>query len=72
MVGIYKVANGLQFTGIVAETLEKAEEYLGNKYGKEQLQYNGQIDENNYPMYKKVFKPFYNKEAFKILPLTVI
>lgn len=72
MVGIYKFENGLKFTEIIAETVEKAEEYLGNKYGREMDKWTGARDENNRPIYEKAFVPGYNKETFKILPLTLI
>ena len=49
MVAIYKYENGLKFTGMIAESAEKADEYLGNKFGY---------------WYKGVFYPDYNKNAF--------
>ncbi len=42
MVGIYKYANGLVFTGIIAETEQKAWEYLDNEINKEPLMYFGE------------------------------
>lgn len=35
MVGIYHYSGGLQFLGIIADTEEKAWEYLDKVYGKE-------------------------------------
>ena len=71
MFGIYRYANGLQFTGVVAETEEKAKEYLANKYGKIQLVFTGKYEDNK-PVYEERFVPSYNKEAFKIERLTVV
>lgn len=51
MVGIYKYANGLQFTGIVAETEEDAKTYLRNK--------NGYTRDGE-------FVPYYNEDAIEI------
>lgn len=57
MVGIYKYASGLQFTGIVAETEEDAKTYLRNKYGYTK---DGE------------FIPYYNEQAFEIKEVTFI
>lgn len=35
MVAIFKYENGLKFTGLVAESEEKAWEFLDEKYGRE-------------------------------------
>lgn len=71
MVGIYKYACGLQFTGIVAETEEDAKKYLGNKYGRVQEVQVGRDDKFN-PIYAKKFVPYYNEEAFEIKEITLI
>jgi hypothetical protein len=71
MFGIYTYANGLQFTGIVAESEEKAKEYLGNKYGSYQEVFIGRHEDGK-PIYGKRFVPYYNKEAFEIKKLTVV
>lgn len=71
MYGIYKYEGGLQFTGMVAHSVEEAEKYLGEKYGKV-WEYPIGYDENDQLIYEKRFTPWYNKEAFKIKPLTVV
>ena len=71
MVGIYKYGNGLWFTGIIANTKEEAEAYLGNKHGHWEKYYAGEDEEGNW-FYKDVFVPYYNKEAFEIKELTII
>lgn len=72
MYGIYKYEGGLQFTGVVAHSVEEAEAYLGNKHGKMMEHFTGKWDENDYPIYEMRFTPYYNKEAFEIKPLEVI
>ncbi len=71
MVGIYKYSCGLQFTGIVANTKEEAEAYLGNKYGYWGKRFVGR-DEEGYCIYEDAFIPSYNKEAFEIQELTIV
>jgi len=60
MVGIYEYANGLVFTGIIAETEQKAWEYLDNKVNEE---FGGKLGFN--PMKA-------NRSAFAIKEVTVI
>ena len=72
MYGIYKYENGLHFTGKIAHSVEEAEQYLGNKFGKMEEVFTGARDKNNYPIYEKHFVPNYNKDAFKIMPLEII
>lgn len=72
MVGIYKCENGLQFTGIIADTVEDAKRYLGNKYGYMSEKFTGEFDENGNLKYKEVFVPYYNPQTFKIKELTKI
>lgn len=71
MVGIYKIENGLRFTGIIANTLEDAEAYLGKKFGSCKSLF-VKMDENNNFIYEDVFVPWYNKGAYKIMPLTLV
>lgn len=71
MYGIYKIENGLRFTGIVAETEEKAVEYLSNLYGKWE-EYPAKDWTPNNRKYVRKFIPQYNKEAFRIKKVTVI
>lgn len=60
MVGIYEYANGLVFTGIIAETEQKAWEYLDNKT-------------NEKPLGKLGFGPIKaNRSAFVIKEVTVV
>lgn len=72
MVGIYEYENGLKFTGIIADTVEKAEEYLKNKYGIIEKVYSGQRNKDGTPIYKEEFQPWYNKEVFEIKELQKI
>ena len=72
MVGIYQYEEGLKFTGVVAETRENAEEYLKNKYGKILNMPTGERDEQGKPLYEERFVPGYNKEAFKIMEITLV
>ena len=71
MFGIYKYEMGLKFTGIIATSKEKAEEYLGNKYGAWMDFYTG-CDKCGNLIYEKRFVPSYNKDAFKIIKLKII
>lgn len=71
MVGIYRYENGLQFTGVVASTVEDAKTYLGNKYGKIEPVFVG-FDESGKPAYEEKFVPFYNKDAFEIKELVYV
>lgn len=71
MFGIYKYEMGLKFTGKVATSKEKAEEYLGNKYGTWMSFYVG-CDEFGKLIYEERFVPGYNKDAFKIIELEII
>lgn len=71
MVGIYKYACGLQFTGIVAETEEDAKAYLRNKYGYTTKVMIGRDDKFN-PIFADKFIPHYNEEAFEIKEVTFI
>lgn len=62
MVGIYKYQNGLKFTGIVAETEEKAWAYLDKKVGeKNKMQIAGQW-----------YYPKANRKAFEVKTVTLI
>lgn len=71
MVGIYKYENGRKFTGIIANSYEEAEKYLGNKYG-----HMGDVfvdwDENGQAIWERKFIPYYNKDAFDIEELTIV
>ena len=67
MVGIYKYENGLVFTGIIADSKEKAEYYLANKYNSFERVFIGKWDENDEPIYER--KPKYNKSAIVIKEL---
>ena len=71
MVGIYKYECGRKFTGIIANSYEEAEKYLGNKYG-----YMGEVfagrDENGQAIWETKFVPYYNKNAFAIEELTIV
>lgn len=62
MVAIFKYQNGLQFTGIVAETEEKAWAYLDKKIG----------EENKVKIDKHWYYPKANRKAFEIRPVTLI
>ena len=67
MVGIYKYENGLVFTGIIAQSKERAESYLSVKYGSIEQVFTGEWDENDEPIYER--KPKYNKSAIVIKEL---
>lgn len=71
MVGIYEYECGLKFTGLIANSYEEAEKYLGNKYGYTGDFYAGR-DENGQSIWERRFIPYYNKEAFCIKELTII
>ena len=71
MVGIYKYENGLQFTGVVAETKEKALEYLTEQYGVMEDKWTGKWDENDIPVYEKV-KVFRGHRTFEIKEIKFI
>ena len=71
MVGIYKYECGLKFTGIIAPDKETAEKFLSEKYGYYSEKYVGR-DENNEAKWEKFFQPWYNKDAFEILELTIV
>lgn len=72
MVGIYKYSNGLQFTGIIANTKEEAEAYLANKYGYWDKRFTGKRDEKGCRIYEDALTPYYNKEVFEIRELTIV
>ena len=72
MFGIYKYENGLEFTGMIAESVADAEKYLENTYGSYENRYTGKRNSNNEPIYEEVFVPKYNKEVFKIIPVLVV
>lgn len=71
MVGIYKYSNGLEFTGIVADTYEEAEKYLSYQHGYMTEKFIG-WEEDKYSIFETVFCPYYNKEVYKIYPITKI
>ena len=62
MVGIYKYENGLKFTGIVAESEERAWEYLDAWTNK------------HYPYFEKTYgvKVTANRNAYKIKEVTLV
>lgn len=62
MVGIYKYANGLVFTGIIAETEEKAWEYLDEQTNK------------RFPKHEETwgFKAMANRECYEIKKVTLV
>ena len=72
MVGIYKYENGLVFTGMIAISKEKAENYLAEKYGSFDMVFTGKWDEDNRPIYEHRFVPKYNKSIFVIKELKQI
>lgn len=72
MVGIYKYENGLFFTGVIASSKEKAENYLAEKYGSFERVLSVKRDENGYPIYESELVPQYNKSAFVIKELKQI
>lgn len=72
MIGIYQYANGLIFTGAIANSVEEAQAYLANKYGKIEEVYTGETDNCGNPIYKPQFVPNYNKEAFVFKELTIV
>ena len=53
MVGIYKYENGLVFTGIIAQSKERAESYLSVKYGSIEQVFTGEWDDNDCPIYER-------------------
>ena len=63
MVGIYEYANGLVFTGIIAETEQKAWDYLDKKANKEPFRYQGKLLEG----LKKA-----NREAYVIKKVIIV
>jgi hypothetical protein len=72
MVGIYQYEGGLKFTGKIAETVEEAKAWLGSKYGKK-VKIPSHFDkEKREFVYKEVFDPSYNENAFEILPVEKI
>ena len=72
MVGIYKYENGLVFTGIIAQSKQRAESYLAVKYGSIEQVFTGEWDENDEPIYERKFVPKYDKSVFVIKELKQI
>lgn len=74
MVAIMKYENGLKFTGMVANTMEEAKDYLANLHGREEEfpAYPLRLDENNKIVYEKKFVPYYPEGMYEIIDVKII
>ena len=71
MVGIYKYANGLEFTGKVAASREEAVAYLEQRHGFYVDSFVGYAEDGT-KIYEKKFTPWYREDAYEIIELEVV